>query len=55
MDKEKIVEFGDYCSKCKYKNLSEADDPCDACLSAPVNSNSRRPLMFESAKKFAKK
>lgn len=51
----KIVEFELYCSKCKHYNSSDADDPCDYCLSVPARENSRRPIKYEENKKDVKK
>ena len=51
---EKIVEFELYCSKCKHYNSSDADDPCDYCLSIPARENSRRPIKYEENKKKVK-
>lgn len=51
---EKIVEFELYCSKCKHYNSSDADDPCDYCLSVPARENSRRPIKYEENKKKVK-
>lgn len=52
---EKIVEFELYCSKCKHYDSSDADDPCDYCLSIPARENSRRPIKYEENKKTVKK
>ena len=52
---EKIVEFELYCSKCKHYDSSDADDPCDYCLSVPARENSRRPIKDEENKKTVKK
>lgn len=51
---EKIVEFELYCSKCKHYDSSDADDPCDYCLSVPARENSRRPIKYEENKKKVK-
>lgn len=52
---EKIVEFELYCQKCKHYDSSDADDPCDYCLSVPARENSRRPIKYEENKKTVKK
>lgn len=52
---EKIVEFELYCSKCKHYDSSDADDPCDYCLSVPARENSRRPIKYDENKKTVKK
>ena len=51
MNELKIVEFGDYCKKCKYWENSEADDPCYECLENPVNVNSHKPTKYEEEEK----
>lgn len=43
----KEVRFDRWCSKCKYKNLKENEDPCWDCLDEPVNENSTKPLYFK--------
>lgn len=52
---DKIVEFELYCSKCKHYDSSDADDPCDYCLSVPARENSKRPIKYEENKKDIKK
>lgn len=52
MDTEtKFVWFGDYCSRCQYKDSSEGEDPCNECLGEPVNLNSHKPINFKEANK----
>lgn len=46
----KIVEF-EWCEKCKHWKKAESEDPCYECLDEPVNTDSRRPVHFEEAKK----
>ena len=33
----KEVYFNKYCPICEYYKKAETDDPCDECLSEPVN------------------
>lgn len=47
IDDMKIVEFNDYCGRCKYSDTDPWDDPCDECLNTPARPNSRRPLNFK--------
>lgn len=47
----KEVYFGDYCKSCKHYKLKEDEDPCDECLSAPVNLYSHRPTKWEQSTK----
>jgi len=43
----KEVYFGDYCKKCVNKNVEETEDPCNECLTSPVNLYSHKPIKFE--------
>ena len=43
----KEVYFGQYCETCKYKKMSESDEPCNECLGNPVNAYSHKPVKFE--------
>lgn len=43
----KEVYFNQYCSLCKHKDCPEENDPCDECLSNPVNANSHKPVKYE--------
>ena len=43
----KIVTFYEYCEKCKHKKKQESEEPCNECLSNPVNAHSHKPLKFE--------
>ncbi|MCR4687715.1 MAG: hypothetical protein K5659_09100 [Lachnospiraceae bacterium] len=49
-DKEKIVQFFEYCATCKYKDKSEEEDPCWDCLSVGGNSTVK-PVKYEEAEK----
>ena len=42
----KEVYFDNFCALCKHKDLDEAEDPCDECLSEPVNEYSHKPVNF---------
>ena len=46
----KIVDFGYYCEKCKHYEESENGEPCDECLSNPVNLYSHKPVKYEEGK-----
>ena len=43
----KIVSFGLYCQLCKNKLLTDTEDPCNDCLTRPVNIDSHKPINFE--------
>ena len=45
------VRFSEYCIVCKYKDLNPTDEPCNECLSNPINLHSRKPVNFEEDKK----
>ena len=47
---DRIVDFEQYCPKCKYRDTDEVMDPCNECLADPVNDDSRKPTRFEEAK-----
>ena len=47
----KEVYFDNFCALCKHKDLDEAEDPCDECLSEPVNEYSHKPVNFIAEEK----
>lgn len=47
---EKEVYYKDYCSKCKFKDIGEGEDPCNDCLNHPANLNSHKPTGFKEAR-----
>ena len=49
MYENKIVRFDIYCDKCKHKELDESLEPCNECLTCPVNYHSSKPVKFEEA------
>lgn len=38
-----------YCQYCKYAEFAESEDPCNLCLSWPVNIDSRKPLCYDGS------
>ena len=42
----KIVRFDEYCKTCVYAKTEEIKDPCNACLTQPVNENSHKPVNY---------
>lgn len=48
MNEEKEVYFGQYCKSCKHHGLEESKDPCNDCLAEPGNTNSHKPMNYES-------
>ena len=57
MDEEiyKEVYFHQYCKKCKHFKVLDADEPCDECLSEPLNLYSHKPTKWEEDKQKTKK
>lgn len=53
MDDElyKEVYFDTYCSTCKHKSVKDDEDPCDECLSEPINLYSHKPVKWEEDEK----
>lgn len=43
----KEVYFGEYCKKCKHMNCNSDEEPCNECLTNPVNEHSHKPVKFE--------
>ena len=48
MNEEKEVYFDQYCKSCKYHGLEESKDPCNDCLAELSNTNSHKPMNYES-------
>ena len=44
---DKIVEFDNWCYKCKYFKTKETEEPCTDCLDEPVNDDSHRPVYWK--------
>lgn len=44
-----FVEFDKYCKTCKFKDVKDTKggEPCNDCLSYPVNTDSRKPVRYE--------
>lgn len=46
-DNYKLVEFDKCCEDCVYKDVPESEDPCDECLTQPVNLYSKKGVNFK--------
>ena len=44
---EHIVNYHKWCPLCKHCDKNENKDPCEECLTYPVNDDSRKPINFE--------
>ena len=53
MNEEKEVYFDQYCKSCKHHGLEESKDPCNDCLAEPSNTNSHKPMNYESKNNIA--
>ena len=54
MNDMKEVYFNLWCKCCKYRELSEDEDPCRLCLGEPVNIDSHKPLDFKTNEQINK-
>ena len=43
----KEVYFHEYCEKCKHKELEETEEPCNECMTEPINLDSHKPVRYE--------
>ena len=43
----KEVDFSAYCKTCKHEKVEDVKDPCNECLSEPINLHSRKPVKYE--------
>ena len=43
----KEVHFHEYCKTCKNRKVSNTEEPCNECLSEPINLNTHRPVKYE--------
>ena len=48
MNEEKEVYFDQYCKSCKHHGLDESNAPGTDGLAAPGNTNSHKPMNYES-------
>lgn len=45
----KEVRFDKYCKTCLYWGVPEQHDPCNACLSQPMNDSTEKPVEYKEA------
>ena len=43
----KHVEFNKYCQTCIHRKTEETEEPCNECLTNPVNLYSHKPVKYE--------
>lgn len=46
-DSYKEVYFDEYCKTCANEKKKEDEEPCDECLSEPVNLDSHKPVRWK--------
>lgn len=46
-NKTKFVDFFTYCPKCVHYTDHPETEPCNECLTVPVNVNSHKPIMYK--------
>lgn len=44
----KEVYFYMYCNTCEFEKASENEEPCNECLTNPVNIDSHKPVNYSS-------
>jgi hypothetical protein len=44
----KEVYFHQYCKTCQHQQVKEKEEPCDECMSEPINLNTHRPVKYEA-------
>ena len=45
---EHIVDYKKYCRLCVKSGTDEHEEPCEECLSYPVNDDTHKPIMFKA-------
>ena len=43
----KEVDFKQYCKSCKDSEVKEVDEPCNECLSEPMNVYTSKPIKWK--------
>ena len=44
---EHFVDFKQWCPLCRNAGTDENKEPCEECVTYPVNDDSRKPIRFE--------
>ena len=47
VNREKLVEFENWCHKCLFFDKLENEEPCWDCLTETVNIDSHKPVKFK--------
>lgn len=51
---DKIVEYHKYCETCEFRYCPQDEEPCNECLSNPVNTYSKKPVKYKEDEKLKK-
>lgn len=51
-NKLKMVDFNWACKRCIHKDLPGELEPCNECLTYPVNENSKKPRCYIPMEKY---
>lgn len=43
----KEVYYDQYCKTCKNLDVKDTEEPCNECLSEPINLHSHKPVKWE--------
>lgn len=43
----KEVYYDQHCKTCKHEKLEDTEEPCNDCLSEPINLHSHKPVKWE--------
>lgn len=43
----KEVYYHEYCKTCKNRKVANTEEPCNECLSEPINLDTHRPVKYE--------
>lgn len=44
---EREVYYYKWCATCEFKDVPEADEPCNECLGQPYNIDSHKPVNYK--------
>lgn len=51
----KIVDFYKYCKTCAFREVVESEEPCNECLTQPVNLYSHKPVKWKEGNERIRK
>ena len=54
INSQKEVYFHEYCKTCQFADVKETEEPCNECLTNPVNDYSHKPVKYIEDKRRVK-